>query len=139
MIQRRKTPRPKALWYQIKHGEKPQEKKPRTRIRSVSPKQKRKLGLYHSIRLQFLHGKQCEVFPSKKATEVHHMRGRAGTLLIDTRFFLAVSRDGHDLIHRNPNWARLNGFMCDLGKFDVAPNDSETDKLRERMKDEIRR
>ena len=32
--------------------------------------------------------------PEGPATHIHHLRGRAGTLLLDTRFFLAVSYPG---------------------------------------------
>lgn len=41
----------------------------------------------------------------------HHMRGRLGPLLLDERFWLAVSRPGHDWIHTNPKEAEKLGFI----------------------------
>lgn len=63
----------------------------------------------------------CAVYPSKKATEIHHMMKRRGfadqyaidnkiPLYIDERFFLPVSRSGHEKIEENPEWAYANGF-----------------------------
>jgi hypothetical protein len=63
----------------------------------------------------------CAVFPNKKATEIHHILKRRGyadqyaeknniPLLIDERFFLAVSNLGHQKIENNPDWAYKNGF-----------------------------
>lgn len=41
-----------------------------------------------------------------KATELHHSRGRIGTLLADQRFFIPVSKRGHRWIHDHPDSAR---------------------------------
>lgn len=65
--------------------------------------------------------KFCRVFPGKLATEVHHKKGRNGyadkwakdndiPLLIDKRYFLPVSRDGHNKIEKNPDWAYALGY-----------------------------
>lgn len=45
------------------------------------------------------------------ATEIHHRRGRVGSLLTDERYFLAVSHRGHLWIHNNPGQAYDQGFM----------------------------
>jgi len=52
---------------------------------------------------------RCAVYPEKRATEVHHKRGR-GKFLNDVSTWLAVSREGHERIEANPLWARDNGF-----------------------------
>ena len=63
----------------------------------------------------------CAVFTNKKATEIHNILKRRGfadqyaeqnniPLLIDERFFLAVSNSGHQKIENNPDWAYKNGF-----------------------------
>ena len=52
--------------------------------------------------------------------DVHHMRGRSGTLLRDKRFWLAVSRPGHDWIERNKEAARELGFLCARGLWGKA-------------------
>lgn len=46
----------------------------------------------------------------EKTTEVHHKRGRIGALLLDQRFWLAVSRKGHQRIENEPEWAKEMGF-----------------------------
>jgi hypothetical protein len=56
-------------------------------------------------------GKKCAVFPNKKATECHHVRGRWGKRLFEEQYWLPVSRAGHDQINNNPDWARENSFI----------------------------
>lgn len=48
-----------------------------------------------------------------EATDIHHMKGKIGLLLNDTRFFLSVCRQCHDKIESNPNWAKENGYSLD--------------------------
>lgn len=55
----------------------------------------------------------CAVFPWKRATQVHHKMGRIGPLLLDQRYWLAVSDEGHKKIEANPAWARENNFSLD--------------------------
>lgn len=45
------------------------------------------------------------------ATDIHHIRGRRDAMLLDERYWLAVSREGHDAIHQNPNKAREMGWL----------------------------
>lgn len=52
-----------------------------------------------------------------RTKEIHHKRGRLGPLLTDTRHWLAVSKLGHRLIHASPEWARRNGFLCQVGEW----------------------
>lgn len=51
--------------------------------------------------------------------DVHHTRGRGyggrGPLLRDQRFWLAVSRKGHDWIHNNTAAAIQHGWLCERG------------------------
>lgn len=53
----------------------------------------------------------------KRTEDVHHTRGRAGELLLDERFWLAVSRMGHDWIQKNPDKARAKGWLCERGQW----------------------
>ena len=46
----------------------------------------------------------------EKTSEVHHKRGRIGALLLDQRYWLAVSRKGHQRIENEPEWAKEMGF-----------------------------
>jgi len=45
------------------------------------------------------------------ATEIHHIRGRVGSLLTDKNFFLAVSAEAHRKIHENPAYSYEKGYM----------------------------
>jgi hypothetical protein len=44
-------------------------------------------------------------------SQTHHVRGRVGDLLFDTRHFLAVSDYGQAWIHANPREARKRGWL----------------------------
>lgn len=45
------------------------------------------------------------------------MRGHAGTLFLDIRYWVAVSRDGHHWITNNPDEARQRGLLCQRGDW----------------------
>jgi len=64
--------------------------------------------------------KICPV-TNQPTTDIHHKMGRVGfadewarinniPLLLDERFWLAVSREGHRQIEENPEWAKENGY-----------------------------
>lgn len=72
-----------------------------------------KMNEYGKLKKEFLskpENKYCPVFPNKTATQIHHKKGRIGKLLLDTRYWLAVSHDGHEKIERNPIWAKQMGY-----------------------------
>lgn len=52
--------------------------------------------------------------------EVHHTRGRIGTLLNDERYWLAVSLIGHRWIHEHPQAARERGWLAERGSWGTA-------------------
>lgn len=96
----------------------PEDPKP---INKVSENQSKLLTRYNVMRKKFLHGKKCAVLKGRPATQVHHMAGRIGyadewarenniPLLIDERFFLPVSDEGHRMVTDNPKWACENGY-----------------------------
>lgn len=60
---------------------------------------------------------------SNRLNEVHHTRGRAGALLLDERYWLAVSKQGHRWIHEHPAQARNMGWLAQPGEWNtpVAP------------------
>lgn len=81
-------------------------------IKQISDKRAIKLKEYSKLRKQFLkENPKCAVYPYLPSNEIHHVRGRNGSLLTDTRYFLAVSRVGHQQIEMNPDWAREKGFI----------------------------
>lgn len=76
---------------------------------------------YNRRRPGFLYKKKCAVFPNLKATQIHHQKGREGyaddyardndiPLILDERYWLPVSQEGHDKIGANWQWAIDNKF-----------------------------
>jgi hypothetical protein len=51
-----------------------------------------------------------------KTTDVHHMKGKIGELLTDTKYFLAVCRSCHSVLETNPLFARERGFSLSRHK-----------------------
>ncbi len=45
------------------------------------------------------------------SVEIHHRKGRVGALLLDERWWFAISRQNHDRIHANPKEARERGWL----------------------------
>ena len=92
--------------------------------------------LYMPLKRLFLHANPfCSVNPGKKATDIHHTRGRNGPLLLDIRFWKGVSRDGHRWIDNNPSKARAMGLLCAPGEWNTPPEDEETNRLRQLIRD----
>lgn len=80
-----------------------------TYIAKVSKKRQSENKIYLELRKEFLKDKICPI-TKEIATEVHHQKGRIGKLFLDTRYWLAVSHEGHVKIESNPNWAIDNGY-----------------------------
>jgi hypothetical protein len=81
-------------------------------MRRVSTKRAKELRAYWTIRREFLAAHPvCQACWSARSTEIHHKRGRAGELLLDTRFFLASCLACHKGIHAAPNKARELGLL----------------------------
>lgn len=98
------------------------------KLRRISPKQKERLARYLAIQKKFLRDNPwcvvCAMLKGRQvpATECHHVRGRAGSLLFDTRFMMASCRSCRLTPHQNPKWAREVGILaeaCDWGKVPI--------------------
>lgn len=102
---------------------KPKEFKPRKPIPQISKKRAVESAKYTVAKIQFMGKPENKVCPvtGQPTTDIHHKMGRVGfadswarinnvTLLLDTRFWLAVSRDGHRQIEENPSWAKEMGY-----------------------------
>lgn len=96
-------------------------------IRSLSLRQQDRLKLYRIRRDAWSldpRNQWCAIHlkleNQKKRAEPnpHHIRGRLGPLLCDTRFWLAVCQECHDRIHREPAWAREHGWLGPWHKID---------------------
>ena len=61
----------------------------------------------------------------RRATEVHHYRGRLGRLLCDTRFFISSCRDCREFPHEHPKEARELGILSSPAEWNVYPGDPE--------------
>lgn len=79
-------------------------------MRQISDKRKKELDVYSVLRKTFLAGKRCPV-TGREATEVHHTNNREHDRLNDMKYWLAVSREGHEWIHANPKEAREKGWL----------------------------
>lgn len=140
-----------ALWTTVP-GAKPvatqQRAKPapkaRARIRPVSKRKAKEKTLYREEARQFVAaavraGGRCPVVAtvpelrngvkyghpiSDRLNEVHHTRGRAGSLLRDQRFWMAVSKQGHRWIHENVEAAQRLGFVCQPGEWNNPPKEA---------------
>lgn len=104
MIRRRKT-KP-ALWTL-------------TRKRQPNLKAKR-LREYRKAAKAFLVGKVCPV-TGQPASQIHHVFGRLGRLLLWQPGWIGVSAYGHDLIHRHPEIARERGWLAEKGNWNRQP------------------
>lgn len=94
-------------------------RKPRNRIPSISKARHARLREYATLRKRFLHDRpRCERC-GKKATDIHHKRGRVGRLLCMTEYWASTCRGCHQWIGENPNEARELGLLCELGKWNT--------------------
>lgn len=85
-------------------------------IKKESDKRKAQNNEYKKIRLAFLKDNPRCAVTGRDATEIHHMKGRVGSLLTDTKYFLPVCRDAHQRIELNPEWAKENGYSLNRTK-----------------------
>lgn len=73
----------------------------------------------------FVDGARCCVCGKESRLQVHHTRGRAGALLCDERFWVAVCHACHCWIHANPEKARARGLLCEKGLWNKPPKENE--------------
>ena len=67
---------------------------------------------YSVLRTEFLGKKENQICPitGKLTTDIHHKKGRVGELFLDTKYWVALSREGHRFVEENPEWAKENGY-----------------------------
>jgi len=94
--------------------EKNKSKKPKI-IPKVSKKRTVENLKYQVLRIEFLGKPENKICPITKqpTSDIHHKKGRIGSLLLDTRYWVALSREGHKFVEENPIWAKENGFSLD--------------------------
>lgn len=81
-------------------------------IRKVSPKRKEDNEKYSVLRKEFL-----KLYPvclsgvcQNASTDVHHKKGRIGSLFLDTEFWMPVCRECHQWIETHPVEAKEKGY-----------------------------
>ena len=84
-------------------------------IKPVSDKQAERLKKYRKLRDEYMTvNSVCEVRGCKrKATDLHHMKGRVGEDLTNVDYFLAVCRPCHTWIEEHPAEAKEQGYSTD--------------------------
>lgn len=93
-------------------------------IPKTTEKQASAVAQYSREKGPWIKGKRCAVFPDQIATQIHHKAGKVGyidewarergiTALMDKRYWLPVSMEGHSKIELNPDWAKEMGFSVD--------------------------
>lgn len=84
-------------------------------IPKVSDKRKVENAKYSVLRIEFLGKKENQICPITgwPTTDIHHKKGRIGELFLDTRYWIALSREGHQHVEDNPEWAKENGYSLD--------------------------
>lgn len=83
----------------------------RLKIKPTTDKRAALKKIYLERRKTWLRGLHCAVYPEKQATQVHHIKGRLGNLLIDESNWLPVCAAGHEYIHEHPQESYEKGWM----------------------------
>jgi hypothetical protein len=86
-------------------------------MKRISDRQRQRLKEYAVARGRFMQESPNCQRCGEKATELHHSRGRIGSLLTDLRWFIGLCHSCHDFVHNNPNEARKAGLLCEKGKW----------------------
>ena len=105
----------------IRKAERMKAPEPSAPIAKVSEKQGKLLAQYTKKKAKWIKGKKCAVNPKVMAENVHHMMGKVGyadewarenemPLLLDERFWLPVSREAHQKITDDSEWAWENQY-----------------------------
>ena len=119
----------RALWLKArdllagKDPDAPCPRKVRKRVPRVSKARRSKAPAYRAAVAEFLAANprcQCGRPGCRRPSEdVHHTRGRAGPLLMDRRFWLALARPCHDWVRDHVPEARALGLICPEGKWNT--------------------
>ena len=81
-------------------------------IPKVSKKRQIQNLQYSVLRTEFLGKKENQICPitGNPTTDIHHKKGRVGELFLDTKYWVALSREGHRFVEENPEWAKEKGY-----------------------------
>lgn len=80
-------------------------------LKPVSAKRKREQRTYMKRRAEFLRTHSvCAICQLRPSTELHHMRGRVGSLFLDERYWMGLCSEDHRTVTENPSWAYEQGW-----------------------------
>lgn len=100
-------------------------RKPPKRIPSMSKKRAAESKVYAKRKEAFLTSHDtcfcCGLEIEFRERELHHVRGRAGKLYLDERFWEMACDRCHRHIHDNPKWAMANALIGGMGEWNVCP------------------
>jgi len=86
-------------------------------MKRISDRRREQLKAYTKVRDEFMAAHPTCHHCGKKSQDPHHLRGRIGSLLTDTRYLIALCRKCHDFVGANPAKARELGLLCEYGKW----------------------
>lgn len=89
----------------------------RKRIAPRSAAMVGKMAVYKRLKGEFLAVHRHCAACCGLAAEVHHTRGRAGTLLLDTRYWMALCPACHRWVHENIEAARKRNLIAAAGDW----------------------
>lgn len=95
----------------------------KTPLRKASPKRAEELALYRQERDVWLaEHPVCSILLALygctyHTQELHHFRGRNGSLLRDKRFWMPVCKACHAYLHAHPTFARESGYLASATDF----------------------
>jgi hypothetical protein len=119
----------KALWTQIRDQHRQGISPPKVRTKRINPRSKamaKRMREYDKLKAEaMLNGRPCDCAywckdgetpicgksGQHQATDIHHVRGRVGPLLLDQRSFIYVCRTAHQWIGNNPAKAKELGLI----------------------------
>lgn len=107
----------------VPHG--PEDHGMPSRIRSVSRSRSRDLALYRRLRSPYLiaHPRCCYPGCRRKATQIHHTRGKIHGLLCMVEFWKPICFEHHDWVTWHPRESRAMGLICEEGLWNTLPRD----------------
>lgn len=93
------------------HAPKKVKQVKRAPLKKISDKRKAQVAVYSLLKKQFLKDNPKCLVTGKPSTQIHHINHREGERLNDTRYWMAVSQEGHDYIHANPKESYEKGWL----------------------------
>lgn len=104
-----------APWLKMKGGLKPngkaRQKQQPKRVRLVSKGRAKQLAVYRRLRKAFFATNPACALCGAPATDVHHMKGRSGKLLLNPMYWTGLCRTHHESIHRDIKAAYNSGLL----------------------------